>query len=109
MIGSGVIAVIFVAPVNADDKVASGGLGLEQVVNATLAASPELKLAATQVQIAAGALEGSRAPFDLTLSSSAIASRTNRIDSTGATAVQKDLTLVAGARRLMRNGILATS
>lgn len=109
VIGSGVIAVIFVAPVNADDKVASGGLGLEQVVNATLAASPELKLAATQVQIAAGALEGSRAPFDLTLSSSAIASRTNRIDSTGATAVQKDLTLVAGARRLMRNGILATS
>lgn len=109
VLGSGVIVALLAAPTVADEAVTSVGLGLDHVVSATLAASPELKLAAMQVQIAAGVLEGSRAPFDLTLTSSAIASQTNRIDSNGATAVQKDLTLVAGARRLMRNGILATS
>ena len=108
MFGSGVIAACLATHAVADE-VAAGGLGLDQVVNATLAASPELKLAAAQVELSAGALTLSRAPFDLTLTSSAIASRTSAPGSTGATAVRKDLTFAAGAHRLLRNGILATS
>lgn len=85
------------------------GLRLNQVVEVTLSTSPEQKLAAAQVEISAGALTTSRAAFDLKLTSAAAASRTSRLDSTGAQAVQKDLTFSAGAQRLLRNGILATS
>jgi len=93
----------------ADDEVASGGLGLDQVVKVTLSASPELKLAAAQVEIADGALSVSRAVFDLTLTTTATASRTNRLDGTGAPAVEKDLIYTAGAQRLLRSGVLVTS
>lgn len=98
-----------VAPSGAPSAGLAGGLGLDQVVNATLAASPELKLAAAQVELSAGALLVSRAAFELTLTSSATASRIHRPDAMGATAVQNDLIFAAGAHRLLRNGILATS
>ena len=86
-----------------------GGIDLAQVVKVTLSASPELKLAAAQVEIADGALTVSRAPFDLTLTTTATAARTNPLDATGAPAVQKDLIFTAGAQRLLRNGVLVTS
>lgn len=112
-LGSGVIAGVIVAGLAAhaaaEGESAAGGLGLDQVVTATLSGSPELKIAATQVERAAGALTVSRAAFDLTLTSSATASRTSRPDATGAKVVQKDFIFAAGARRLLRNGILATS
>jgi outer membrane protein len=108
-LGSSVIAVCLASPAVVADEGASGMLGLDQVVNVTLSASPELKLAAAQVELSAGALMESRAAFDLTLTSSAAASRTNRLDSMGARAVQKDLIFTGGAQRLLRSGILATS
>lgn len=109
VLGAGLIVAGLAAPAAADGETTAGGLGLDQVVTATLSASPELKIAATQVQVAAGVLTVSRAAFDLTLTSSAIASRTSRPDATGARTLQKDFIFAAGARRLMRNGILATS
>jgi outer membrane protein len=109
VLGSGVIVAGLAAHTAADDEVASGGLGLAQVVRVTLSASPELKLAAAQVEIAAGALTVSRAAFDLTLTTTATASRTNPLDATGAPAVQKDLIYTAGAQRLLRSGVLVTS
>lgn len=87
----------------------AGALGLDEVVNATVAASPELKLAAAQVAASAGALLERRAAFDLTVTSSATASRTHRLDASGATAAQNDLIFAAGARRLLRNGVSASS
>lgn len=109
VLGSGVIVAGLAAHTAAADEVAPGGLGLAEVVRVTLSASPELKLAAAQVEIADGALTVSRAAFDLTLTTTATASRTNSLDSMGAPAVQKDLTFTAGAQRLLRNGVLVTS
>jgi outer membrane protein TolC len=109
VLGSGVIVAGLATHAAADDEVASGGLGLAQVVKATLSASPELKLAAAQVEIADGALTVSRAVFDLTLTTSATASRTNLLDGTGAPVVEKDLVYTAGAQRLLRSGVLVTS
>jgi outer membrane protein TolC len=109
VLGSSVIVACLAAHAAADDEVDPGGLGLAQVVKVTLAASPELKLAATQVEIADGALTLSRALFDLTLTTTATASRTNPLDSTGAPAVEKDLIYTAGAQRLLRSGVLVTS
>ena len=108
VLGSGAI-VAGLAAHAAADKAASGGLGLAQVVKVTLSASPELKLAAAQVEIADGALTVSRAAFDLRLATTATASRTNPLDATGAPAVQKDLIYTAGAERLLRSGIHVTS
>ena len=108
MLGSGLIVACLAAHAAADE-VDSGGLGLAQVVRVTLSASPELKLAAAQVEIADGSLAVSRAVFDLTLATTATASRTNRLDATGAPAVQKDLIYTAGAQRLLRSGVLVTS
>jgi outer membrane protein len=108
VLGSGVFVAGLAAHAAAAD-VASGGLELAQVVTVTLSASPELKLAATQVETADGALMVSRAPFDLTLTTTATASRANLLDATGAPAVQKDLIFTAGAQRLLRSGILVTS
>lgn len=112
VLGSGVIAGVLVAGLAAhaaaEDVVASG-LGLAQVVKVTLAASPELKLAAAQVELADGALTGSRAAFDLTLTATATASRTNALDGMGAPAVAKDLIVTAGAQRLLHSGVLVTS
>ncbi len=108
VLAAGVIATGLAAHATADE-VAAGGLELAQVVNVTLSASPELRLAATQVAIADGDLLVSRAAFDLTLTSTATASRTNRLDSTGAPAVQQDLIYTAGAQRLLRSGVLVTS
>jgi outer membrane protein TolC len=107
-LGAGVI-VAGLAAHAAAAQVASGGLGLAQVVKVTLSASPELKLAAVQVEIADGALAVSRAAFDLTLTTTATAARTNPLDGTGAPAVQKDLIYTAGAQRLLRSGVLVTS
>jgi len=109
VLGAGVIVAGLAARAAADDEVASGGLGLDQVVKATLSASPELKLSATQVEIAGGALTVSRAIFDLTLTTTATASRTNLLDGTGAPAVEKDLIFTVGAQRLLRSGVLVTS
>lgn len=109
VLGSGVIVAGLAAHAAAADEVAPGGLGLAQVVKATLSASPELKLAATRVEIADGALTVSRAVFDLLLTTTATASRTNPVDSMGAPAVEKDLVYTAGAQRLLRNGVLVTS
>lgn len=108
VLGAGVFVAGLAAHAAADD-VASGGLELAQVVRVTLSASPELKLAAAQVETADGALTVSRAPFDLTLTSTATASRTNPLDTMGAPVVQKDLIFTAGAQRLLRNGVLVTS
>jgi outer membrane protein TolC len=108
VLGPGVLAASLAAHAVADD-VAAGGLELAQVVTVTLAASPELKLAAAQVETADGALTASRAPFDLTLTTTATASRSNPLDATGAPAVQKDLIFTAGAQRLLRSGVLVTS
>jgi outer membrane protein len=107
-LGSGVFVAGLAAHAAADD-VASGGLELAQVVRVTLSASPELKLAAAQLETADGALAVSRAPFDLTLTTTATAARTNLLDATGAPAVQKDLIFTAGAQRLLRSGVLVTS
>lgn len=96
-------------PAFGTSALSGGGLGLDQVVNATLAGSAELKLAAAQVELAAGALLVSRGAFELTLTSSATASRTNRPDASGKTAAQSDLIFAAGAHRLLHNGVLATS
>jgi len=104
-----VIVACLAAHAAADDEVASGGLGLAEVVKVTLSTSPELKLAAAQVEIADGALTVSRAIFDLTLTTTATASRTSLVDGTGAPASQKDLIFTAGAQRLLRSGILVTS
>lgn len=108
LLGSGVIIAGLAALTHADD-VASGGLGLDQVVHSTLSASPELKLAAADVEIAAGALTLGRAAFDFRLTTAATASRTTPLDAMGAAAVQKDFLVTAGAQRLLRNGVLATS
>lgn len=108
LLGSGVIIAGLAALTRADD-VTSGGLGLDQVVHATLSASPELKLAAAEVELAAGALTGSRAAFDFKVTTTATASRTTPLDAMGAAAVQKDVLVTAGAQRLLRNGVLATS
>ena len=109
VLGSGVIVAGLAAHAAAADEIASGGLGLAQVVKVTLSASPELKLAAAQLEIADGALTVSRGVFDLTLTTTATASRTNLLDGTGAPAVEKDLIYTAGAQRLLRNGVLVTS
>ncbi len=108
VLGSGAI-VAGLAAHAADAEVAPGGLGLAEVVQVTLSASPELKLAATQVEITDGALTGSRAVFDLMLTTTATASKTDPLDTTGAPAVEKDLVYTAGAQRLLRNGVLVTS
>jgi outer membrane protein TolC len=99
------VLVVCTARAHADEV----GLGLAQVVKATLAASPELKLAAAQVELADGALTVSRAPFDLALTASVTASRTNPIDSMGARGVQEDLIYTAGVQRLLRNGVRVTT
>src|SRR5262249_24230430 len=65
--------------------------------------------AAAQVESADGALTQSRATFDLTLKTTATASRTNLLDPMGALAVEKDSIFTAGAQRLLRNGVLVTS
>jgi outer membrane protein TolC len=109
VLGSGVIVAGLAAHAAAADEIASGGLGLAQVVKVTLSASPELKLAAAQVEIADGALTVSGGVFDLTLTTTATASRTNLLDAMGAPAVEKDLVYTAGAQRLLRNGVLVTS
>jgi outer membrane protein TolC len=109
VLGSGVIVAGLAAHAAAADEIAPGGLGLAQVVKVTLSASPELKLAAAQVEIADGALAVSRGVFDLTLTTTATASRTNLLDAMGAPAVEKDLIYTAGAQRLLRNGVLVTS
>lgn len=109
VLGSGVIVAGLAVHAAADEEVAPGGLGLAQVVQVTLSASPELKLAASQVETADGSRMLSRAAFDLTLTATATAARTNRIDSMGAPAVQWDTIFTAGARRLLRNGSLVTS
>lgn len=109
VLGSGVIVAGLAAHVAAADPLASGGLGLAQVVEVTLSASPELKLAAAQVQIADGSLTASRAAFDLVVTPMVAASRTNPLDAMGAPAVQKDLIFAAGAQRLLRSGVLVTS
>ena len=109
VLGSSVIVAGLAAHAAAADEIASGGLGLAQVVTVTLSASPELKLAATQVEIADGALAVSRAVFDLTLTTTATASRQNLLDSMGAPAVENDLVYTAGAKRLLRSGVLVTS
>jgi outer membrane protein len=108
VLGPGMIVASLAAHAAADE-VASGGLGLAQVVKVTLSASPELKLAATRVEIADGALLVSRAVFDLTLTTTATAARTNLQDSTGAPAVKKDVIYTLGAQRLLRSGALVTS
>lgn len=109
MLGAGVIMAGLAAHAAADDEVASGGLELAQVVKVTLSSSPELKLAAAQVEIADGALTLSRAAFDLRLTTTAAAARLNRIDAMGEPAVQKDTIFTAGAQRLLRSGLLLTS
>jgi outer membrane protein TolC len=111
LLGSAAVVAGLAASAAADEEPAkvAGGLVLEQVVSATLAANLELKLAAVEVELAAGALTSSRAAFELTLTSSATASRLNRPDAMGATAVQNDLIFAAGAHRLLRNGVFATS
>jgi outer membrane protein TolC len=109
VLGSGVIVACLAAHAAADPEVDSGGLGIAQVVKVTLSASPELKLAATQVEIAGGALTVSRAPFDLTLTTTATAAKTNSLDSTGSPAAEKDLVYTVGAQRLLRSGVLVTS
>lgn len=109
VLGSGVIVAVLAVHAAADDKVAPGGLGLAQVVKVTLSASPELKLAAAQVETADGSRMLSRAAFDLTLTATATAARTNRLDGMGARAVQWDTVFTAGAQRLLRNGFLVTS
>ncbi|HET9626830.1 MAG TPA: TolC family protein [Kofleriaceae bacterium] len=103
VLGAAVIAAGLAEPAAAD------GIGLAQVVKVTLAASPELKLAATQVEITDGALLASGAIFDLTLTATATASRTNPLDGTGQPAIEKDLIVTAGVQRLLRNGVLLTS
>lgn len=105
LLGAAVVVAARATPAAADDA----RLGLAQVVQATLATSPELKLAAMQVAIADGALTISRAAFDLTLTAGVTASRTHTIDSMGNQAVQHDLLYSAGVRRLLRNGVLVTS
>ena len=107
VLGSGAI-VAGLAAHAAADEVASSGFGLAQVVKVTLSASPELKLATAQVEIADGALTVSRAAFDLKLATTATAARTNVLDPTGAPAVQKDLIYTAHAERLLRNGVVIT-
>lgn len=109
VLGVGVIVAGLAAPAAADDEVASGGLGLDQVVKVTLSASPELKLAAAQVEIADGALAVSRAVFDLTLTTTATGSKTHRFDAMGVPRVETDLIYTAGVKRLLRNGMLVTS
>lgn len=108
-LGAGVLVAISAAPAAADAEVTAPGLALDQVVNVTLSASSELKLAAAQVESAAGALTLSRAAFDFRLTTAATASRTSRIDASGASAAQHDFIYTAGAQHLLRNGILATS
>jgi len=109
VLGSGVIVAGLAVHAAADDEGASGGLELAQVVKVTLSASPELKLAAAQVEAADGSRMLSRAPFDLTLTATATAARTNRLGAMGAPAVQWDTIFTAGAQRLLRNGFLVTS
>jgi outer membrane protein len=109
MLGSGVLMAGLAAHAAADDEVGSGGLALAEVARVTLSSSPEVKLAAAQVEIADGALTLSRAAYDLRLTAAATAARTNRIDSMGAPAVQTDTILTAGAQRLLRRGVLVTS
>jgi outer membrane protein len=109
VLGSCVIVAGLAVHAAADDAAASGGLGLAQVVKVTLSDSPELKLAAVQVETADGSLTSSRAAFDLTLTATATVSRTNRLDAMGAPAVQTDSVFTAGAQRLLRNGVLVTS
>ncbi len=108
VLSAGVIVASLATRAPADDA-APGGLGLDQVVEVTLSASPELKLAASEVESAAGALTASRAAFDFRLTTSASVSRTNPLDPDGARAVKNDFLIAAGARRLLRNGVLATS
>src|SRR5262245_36587482 len=105
LLGPGVL-VAGLAAHAAADEVAPGGLGLAQVVRVTLSASPELKLATAQVEMAGGALMVSRAAFDLRLATTATASRTNLRDANGAPAVQSDLVYTARAERLLRSGVL---
>ncbi|MBK7536607.1 MAG: TolC family protein [Myxococcales bacterium] len=112
VLGSGVIVAGLAAHASADVAAADaapGGLVLDQVVQVTLSASPELKLAATEVEIASGELTVSRAAFELKLTTAATASRTSPLDANGARAVQQDFLVTAGAQRLLRNGVLATS
>jgi outer membrane protein len=107
VLGASVIVAGLAGPAAADEV--AGGLGLAQVVKVTLAASPELKLAAVQVEIADGLLTVSRGIFDLTLTATATASKTNPLDANGKPAEERDLTYTAGAQRLLRNGVLITS
>ncbi len=107
LLGSGAIVANLAASAVADQAAATG-LGLDQVVDVTLSTSPEQKLAAVQVELAAGALLTSRSAFDLKLTSAAAAARTSRLDSMGAQVAQKDLSFSAGAQRLWRNGVFTT-
>src|SRR6185436_11873270 len=109
MLGAGVIVAGLAVHAAADDEVVSSGLGLAQVVKVTLSASPELKLAAAQVEIADGALTVSRSAFDFRLTSTVAAARTNAVNAMGAPAVQNDFIYTAGAQRLLRSGVLITS
>lgn len=109
VLGCGAIMAGLASHADAEDDAASGRLALAEVVKVTLSASPELKLAAAQVEIADGALTLSRAAFDLTLTTTAAAARINRVDAMGAPAAQWDTIFTAGAQRLLRRGVLVTS
>lgn len=109
VLGIGALVAGSTAPAAADDAPAAGGLDLARVVKVTLAASPELKLAAAQVETADGLLTASRAIFDLTLTSTVMGSKTNPLDVNGRQGEQKDLTFTAGVQRLLHNGVLVTS
>jgi outer membrane protein TolC len=105
VIGPGMLVASVAAHAGADQATARG-LGLAEVVKATLSSSPELALAAEQVRVLEGALLVSRADFDLKLLTSATASRVHTPDGKGAHHVEKSLGYSASAQRLLRSGVL---
>jgi outer membrane protein len=89
---------------------AGEGLSLAEVVDRTLAASPEIQLAVQESEALRGSLAAAGAPFDLVLQSSGGASRLHtpgaREGATTAAAMQDQLSLALGAQRRLRNGVL---
>jgi outer membrane protein len=97
---------LFSADTLAQDGAPGEGLGLAEVLRATVAANPDIQIAAQQVESAQGALTVAATVFDTQLVTDGTAGRLHGADPReGLAAIQKQLSYNLALQRLFRNGI----
>jgi outer membrane protein TolC len=88
------------------DGAPPAGLTLADTMGATLQSNPDIRVAFYQAESSRGALVSAGAPFDFTMSTTGAGQRTHTLDpSTGAPAIQDQISYSYDAERLLRNGI----